>query len=277
MQQIINFLIKYRNLLLYLSLLLVALVFTIQSHSYHRNSFVHSTGNITGSFLNSRSNIYEYFDLKEENERLRLENASLRMKNLASGDTLLGQETTFVFTDSVPFKVFPSRVIKNDYSKRNNFITLDIGSNQGVKVDMGVITTDGIVGIIDISNKRFSRVISILNSDMSLNAQIKGSNVIGSLTWDGNDPYVMSLIDVPRLAQVKQGDTIVTGRQSTTFPPDILIGTIKNAQLVENGSRYQIDVELFNDMTNLGTAYVIKNRDKQALQVIDTLTVQNHE
>lgn len=277
MQQIINFLIKYRNLLLYMSLMTLALVFTIQSHSYHLNTFVHSTGNITGSILSSRSNISDYLDLAEENERLRKENALLRMKNLSAGDTLLGDETTFLFSKDIPYRVFPARVIKNDYSKRDNFLTLDIGNEQGVKEDMGVITTDGIVGIVDISNKRFSRVISILNSEVALNAQIKGSNIIGSLTWDGKDPYMMSLIDVPRLAQVTKGDTIVTGRQSTTFPPDILIGTIKSAQLVDNGSRYQIDVTLFNDMTDLGTAYVIKNRDKEALTIIDTLTVRNDE
>ncbi|PQJ31884.1 rod shape-determining protein MreC [Nonlabens arenilitoris] len=277
MQQIINFLIKYRNLLLYLSLLLIALVFTVQSHSYHRNSFVHSTGNITGSFLNSRNGIYEYLNLKDENDRLRKENALLRMKALVTADTLLGDETTFLFADDIPYRVFPSRVIKNGYSKRDNFITLDIGREQGVEPDMGVITTDGILGIIDISSSRFSRVISILNSEVSLNAQIKGSNVIGSLTWDGSDPYVMSLVDVPRLAKVTKGDTIVTGKQSTTFPPDILIGTIKDAQLVENGSRYKIDVALFNDMTDVGTAYVIKSRDVKPLHVIDTLTISSNE
>ncbi|KEZ92036.1 rod shape-determining protein MreC [Nonlabens ulvanivorans] len=277
MQQIINFLIKYRNLLLYLSLLLIALVFTVQSHSYHRNSFVHSTGNITGSFLSSRSGIYDYLNLKEENDKLRKENAMLRMKALVTADTLLGDETTFLFSEDVPYRVFPSRVIKNDYSKRDNFITLDIGIDQGIEPDMGVVTTNGILGIIDISSNRFSRVISILNSEISLNAQIKGSNVIGSLTWDGNDPYMMSLVDVPRLAKVTKGDTIVTGRQSTTFPPDILIGTIRDAQLVENGSRYKIDVALFNDMTDIGTAYVIKSRDVKPLQIIDTLTTNVNE
>jgi len=139
------------------------------------------------------------------------------------------------------------------------------------------ITTDGILGIVDISSSRFSRVVSILNSEISLNAQIKGSNVIGSLTWDGSSPYKMSLIDVPRLAQVKKGDTILTGRQSSTFPPDILIGTIEAAKLEDNGSRYKIDVALFNDMTNVGTAYVIKNRDSKPLQVIDTLITTINE
>lgn len=272
MQHIINFLIKHRNLLLYLILFSISLVFTIQSHDYHRNNFIHSTGNITGNVLKVRNDIYSYFDLNRQNAYLSQENARLRMRLLELGDSVLGQETTFIFSDSLPFKIVPSRVVKNSYDKLDNYITLDIGTNENIESDMGVITSNGIVGIVDVSSDRFSRVISILNSEISLNAQIKGTSTIGSLTWDGSDPYQMSLIDVPRLANVSKGDTIITGRQSTTFPPDIEIGVVKDAVLIDNGSRYKIDVRLFNDMTDLGYVYVIKNRDKEAIQVIDTLT-----
>lgn len=271
MQQIINFLIKYRNLLLYLFLLVIALGFTIQSHDYHRNTTIHSTGYVTGNLLDTKSVIYDYFELKDQNDKLSKENAQLRMQLLEISDTLLGQESSFIFSDSVPYKIFPARVIKNDFYKTDNYITIDIGADQGIEPDMGVISPTGIVGVIDRSSEEFSRVISILNSQISLNAQIKGTATIGSLKWDGKDPYIMSLEDVPRLAQVVKGDTIITGKQSTLFPPDILIGTIEDAQLVENGSRYKIDVKLFNDMTDLDYVNVIKNRDRIALKVIDTL------
>jgi rod shape-determining protein MreC len=271
MQHIINFLIKYRNLLLYLILFSIALVFTIQSHDYHRTTFIHSTGNVTGEILESRKNIYDYFDLDQQNEYLSAENAKLRMRLLALGDTLLGQESILIFADSLPYTVVPARVIKNNYDKLDNFITLDIGTLQDVELDMGVITSNGIVGIIDVTGKKYSRVISILNSEISLNAQIKGTSTIGSLTWDGSDPYKMNLIDVPRLAKVQKGDTIITGQQSTTFPPDIDIGIVERATLTDNGSRYDIEIRLFNDMTDLGYVYVIKKRDAKAIQVIDTL------
>lgn len=273
MQQIINFLIKYRNLLLYLSLMSIALVFTIQSHQYHRNSVIHSASNLTGGVLDSRRSVYEYLSLKQENNKLRQENALLRMQQLILKDSLIGTEITqIVSNDNVPYRVFPARVIKNSYDKVDNYITIDIGADQGVEPDMGVITTNGILGVVDVSSDRFSRVISILNSDISLNTNIKGTNTIGSLIWEGHNPYKMSLIDVPRLAQVKPGDTIITGVQSTIFPPNIPIGIIDDVKLVENGSRYKIDVNLFTNMTEIGTAYVIKNRDQTAIQIIDTLT-----
>ncbi|PZX41068.1 rod shape-determining protein MreC [Nonlabens dokdonensis] len=271
MQQIINFLIKYRNLLLYLFLMVIALTFTIQSHDYHRNTTIHSTGNITGGILNTRNGIYDYFDLANHNNKLSEENASLRMRLLEIGDTLLGKETSYNFSDSIPYRIFPARVIKNDFYKSDNYLTVDIGSNQGIQPDMGVISPSGIVGVIDYSSNKFSRVISILNSQISLNAQIKGTATIGSLKWDGKDPYLMSLEDVPRLARVTRGDTIITGKQSTMFPSDILIGVVQGAELVENGSRYKITVQLFNDMTDLDHVYVVKNRDQNAIKVIDTL------
>jgi rod shape-determining protein MreC len=251
--------------------MVAAVFFTVQSHDYHRNTTIHSSGNITGRLLLTKNSIYDYFQLKDQNKKLNRENASLRMRLLEIGDTLLGSESTFIFPDSIPYKIFPARVIKNDYYKPDNYLTLDIGKNQGIEPDMGVISPTGIVGVIDHSSKRFSRVISILNSQISLNAQIKGTATIGSLKWSGTDPYTMSLEDVPRLARVTRGDTILTGKQSTMFPPDILIGIIEDARLVENGSRYKIKVKLFNDMTNLDHVNVIKSRDITALKVIDTL------
>lgn len=271
MQQIVNFLIKYRNLLLYLLLLGISITFTVQSHSYHRNSFISSANGFTGSILNTQRGIYGYFDLAKENQSLQVENAALRMRLLEIGDTLLGKEKSYQFSDSIPYRIFPARVIKNNYAFRDNFLTIDIGKKHGVQPDMGVFTPEGIVGVVDRSSERFTRVISILNTQLSIAAEIKGTSTIGSINWDGQDPYLINMQDVPRLAQVKKGDTIVTGSLSTIFPPGILIGTIENARLVANNSRYEIQVRLLNDMTDLGSAYVIKYRDQEAIKSVDTL------
>jgi rod shape-determining protein MreC len=270
MQQIINFLIKYRGWLLYLVLLSIALVFTIQSNDYHRNSWLNSSGYFSGSILNSRTKLSDYFDLIQENTRLQRENAELRMRLLSVSDTLVGSPEEMKLGDNPPFTIFPARVIKNDYSKLNNHITIDIGKDQGIEPDMGVITYRGVVGIVD-ETDHFTRVVSILNTKLFINAQIKGTSVIGSLNWEGEDPYTISLKDVPRMAKVSIGDTITTGTQSSTFPPDILIGTVSDIQTVDNGARYKIQVQLFNDMTDLGKVYVVKSRDFEALKVIDTL------
>lgn len=255
---------------MYLALLAVTIVFTIQSHDFHKSDFIHSSNRFAGSILNTRGSVTSYFHLQEQNDLLQEENALLRMHLLKLSDTLLGKPETFQVDDNLPFKIYPARVIKNSYDKTDNFITIDIGEEQGIARDMGVMTHRGIVGVVDRTD-HFTRVASILNTQLSINAQIKGTAIIGSLNWDGVDPYTITLKDVPRLATVSIGDTITTGSQSSTFPPDIPIGEVSEVSKVENGALFHIQVKLFNDMTNLGKVYVVYSRDHEALRVIDTL------
>jgi rod shape-determining protein MreC len=136
---------------------------------------------------------------------------------------------------------------------------------------MGVIGTKGIVGVVDQVDDNYSRVLSILSKELSINAQIKGSNIIGSLKWNGTSPYRINLVDVPRLANIKQGDTIITGQQSLIFPPNIMVGTVEELAKTEDGSRYNVQVKLSNDLTDLGHVYTVKNKLLPQIRRIDTL------
>ena len=130
---------------------------------------------------------------------------------------------------------------------------------------MGVITDKGIVGIIESSSNNYSRVISILNKNSRINAQLKKSNHFGSLVWNGEASNIIQLIDIPRLAPLKVGDTIVTGGRSTIFPKGIPIGTVTNFELNIDQSYFTVNVLLFNDMTNIGFVNVIENINREEI------------
>ena len=130
---------------------------------------------------------------------------------------------------------------------------------------MGVINSEGIVGIIDRTSKNYATVASVLNIKSQINAKVKKSNHFGSLIWDGKNAGYVQLIDIPRLASVRKGDTIVTGGQSVIFPENINIGTVENIFTNKENNYYTINIRLFNDMTNLGHVYIIKNRDTQEI------------
>ena len=164
-----------------------------------------------------------------------------------------------------------AKVINNNYSKSDNYITLDRGKNSQIAAEYGVITSQGIVGIVDHVSKNYSRVISILNSNSKINAQLKKTNHFGSLVWNGKDPNLVQLIDVPRLAPLKKGDTIITGGKSLIFPQGIPIGSIEGFKLDQNESYYTIDIRLFNDMTNIGYVYIIENKDKAEINELEGL------
>ncbi len=274
MQQIINFLIRNKHFLLFLLLLLLSLAFTIQSHSYHKSKFVNSSNFFSGGLYTWQHSLSDYLKLKQENVRLLEENERLHNQLSAlSIDTTLQKRIDTTSFDK-PYTFIKARVIKNDYNKIDNYILIDKGHNDSIKADMGVITDKGIIGIIENTSKNYGRIISILNSNSRINAGLKKSNQYGSLIWDGKDPNIVQLETIPRQAILKEGDTIITHGRSTIFPRGIGIGTILNYKLNQNKSYYLIDVKLFNDMTDIGFIYAIKN---SAAEEIKSLEKLNHE
>ena len=260
MQQIFNFILKNSNRLLFLLLLVLSFSFTIQSHSYHKSKVISSANFFTGGIYEKINNVDEYFGLRTQNAELAQENARLKSLLFNQKDT-----TKLPQIDSIKgvkkTTIIVSKVIHNSYSIQENFITINNGETSGVKPNMGVINSAGIVGIVDKTSKNYATIISVLNVNSKINAKIKKSNHFGSLVWNGKSTGFVQLIDVPRLAGVRKGDTIVTGGQSIIFPENIGIGTIDKVYIDNETNYYTLDIKLFNDMTNLGYVYIIKNKD----------------
>ena len=271
MQQIIYFLIKNSYRLLFLLLLGISLMLTIQSHSYHRSQYIHSANAVSGYTYGQINSVKEYFGLRAKNEELAKENARLKELLFNKKDTILeGNATPPGFLSD--FKVIQAKVIKNSYSKQENYLTLDRGNLKGIKGDMGVISDRGVIGIIDKTTKNFATVISILHTNNPMNGKIKNSNHFGSITWDGKSTGYVQLIDVPKLATLKKGDTIVTGGQSFIFPENIPVGKIDKIFIDKSTNKFVINVRLFNDMTNLGYVYIIENKKKREKEILEAAT-----
>lgn len=269
MQRIINFILRYRNAFLYSFLALISLVMTVRSHSYHQSKFFNSSKWLSGSIYGTGADISSYFGLREENQRLVQENERLRrMLFNTQFDTIPSLDSTYV-----EYGVLSAKLIKNSFSSPRNYLTIDKGRNDGVKQDMGVITTKGILGIIENVSKNFSTVQSVLNTKSNINAKIKGTNYFGSLIWDTEDYTTAQLVDIPRLVPLVVGDTIVTGGMSSIFPENIPIGIIKKYDLNASRSFYNIDVELFNDMANIKNVYLIENRNKKEIEELENRTL----
>lgn len=276
MAQIINFLIRNKHLLLFWFLLLLSLVFTIQSHSYHRSKFINSANWLSGGVYASVSSIQDYFKLKTYNKQLLEENARLRQELKNQNENNLGIKPFTIDSASVDNKILrqysyiPARVINNNYAKTDNFITLLGGKKDSITRDLGVITSKGIVGTIDNASNSYSTVLSILNSNFTTNAKLRGSEHFGTIEWDGKDPNKVQVIDVQQQAPLKIGDTIETSGKSAIFPKGIPIGTIAAFELDPSKNFYTISLQLINDMTNLGHVYIIKNTNRQEIKTLET-------
>lgn len=264
MQQIINFFIRNKIFLLYLFLMFLAIVFTIQSHSYHKSRFINSANFLTGGIYNSLNNVQSFFNLKSQNKLLQEENNYLKSVLYNSKG-----EIKSVFHDSTQFygnyKFTPARVLKNSYSLSNNVLLLNKGKQDSIKQDFGVITSKGILGIVDKTSKNYATVLSILNTNLKISAQLKNTNHFGSLIWDTKSPNRVQLTEISKIAPLKKGDTIITSGRSIIFPKGIRVGTVESYKLDDAENFYTIDIKLFNDMTNIEHVYIIENNDREEI------------
>lgn len=270
MQQIINFIYRYKNTLLFLLLFAIAFGLTVQSHRYHTSKVIGSANFMTGGLYSWVNHWDTYFNLRTYNERLVQENKRLRSQllNKTGEDSLTIHTYSTAFSE--PYQVVAAEVISNSYAEVNNFLLLNRGEKAGVQEDFGVLSNIGIVGIIQSTSANYSRVISILNSNSAINVRLKKSNHYGTLIWNGKDPNIMQLTYVPKIANIQKGDTVITGGKSFIFPEGVPVGVIHSFQLQKNASYYDIQIQLFNDMTNLGSVYVIMNKNKQEYTSLST-------
>lgn len=268
MQQIIDFFIRNKNFLLFFILFITAVGLTINSHSYHKTRYISSANVISGNIFSIKSSITDYFDLKQQNEKLSEENKRLRTWLQNTKMTIPEIDSSQV-TTSQDYTILSARVINNNVSKTKNQITLDQGSLDGVSIDMGVISPEGIVGIVSHVSEKYSSVQSVLNTKSQIVAKFKKSNHFGTLVWNAKKPNIVQLKEIPRIAPVSIGDTIVTDGRSAIFPAGILIGTVKDFEIEEVGDYYRINVELFTDMTSIKYVYLVSIKDAAAIKELE--------
>jgi rod shape-determining protein MreC len=253
MRNFIDYLIKNTSSIIYLFLITIALT-QIFSRNYYQNSvFNLYFSEIANSFINEKNNIVSYLNLNEENKRLVRENMYLLKESINSN---------YLSLDSIKknnFELIPASIISNSIRFDKNFITLNVGDNDGVKIDDGIITKFGIIGIINKTSEKFSSGISLLNSEIKINAMIKKTNHFGSLFWDGLSHEKVKLTDIPRSANISKGDTIVSGGMSYIFPKNILIGVVEDYSIPKSTNYYDIKVRLFEDFGAIRNVFVIKN------------------
>jgi len=273
MQQIVNFIIKYKYFLFFLLLEFIAVLFTIQSHSYHKSKFVNSANFVTGG-IHKRVNVFkEFTQLKVYNEQLLEENTLL--KNILSQKLNDSSINSTEVIDTVKYfqkySYLLAKVIHNQYHNKYNYLTIDKGSRHGVKPDQGVINSKGIIGITNSVSNNYATVLSILNENSKINVRLLNSYYFGSLAWDGDHYNTLQLIDLPIQANIKNGDTIITGGKSTIFPEGIPVGTVLDFSK-ENNSYQHINIKLFNDMSAIGPVTIINNFDKAEINTLENRT-----
>ncbi|MDR2361775.1 MAG: rod shape-determining protein MreC [Prevotellaceae bacterium] len=252
--------LRLRVFFVFLILEIITLVLLSNSSYFQQATVVGNIRLVKARIDGIWDNGIYYFSLKKTNEQLAQENAELRSR-LQYYQEKSNTPVEATVTDSADAPVYSyvsARIVANSVNTLHNYMTLNVGSQQGIEPDMGVIVHDGIVGLVVTVYEHYSLVKSLLNVNWQVSAKLAGNGFFGSLYWDGKDDREVILTEIPQHVAVHVGDTVISSGLSSIFPSDIPIGTVNSYQ-IKGGNFYEITVSLFADFRKMYAVHVVKH------------------
>ena len=271
MHNLTEFLAKHNHWFVFLVLEVVSMVLLFRYNSYQGSVWFSSANAVTGKVYEWDSAVESFFSLSGVNSQLTQRNAFLEQQVRMLDDSIArltrSQEAAVTRLSSmVPFqgcRLIPAKVVANMVNRYDNLITIDKGSADGVKRDMGVVCGMGVVGIVYLVSEHYSIVIPALNSHSNISCTIQRRGYFGYLRWRGGSSQLAYLEDVPRHAHFKLGDNVVTSGYSSVFPPGVMVGKVLHVFNSADGLSYRVQVKLSTNFARLRDVCLV---DDSALQ-----------
>ncbi len=259
MQKLVQFLKKFRDFLIFFVLQVFVLSLFFNSKNYHGSRMANTSSGVIGWFIEKKHNITKHFGLSEANEILMRENAALRAQLPQSFHPLQGD---IFYVDGKlkkqRYRYIPATVIHSSTNKVNNYFTLNQGNAQGIEIGMGVIATEGAIGVVTDVSDDFAIVMTILSQDIKVNTKLRRNNEYWVLSWDGKNREIAQVKDVKRDITLNQGDEVVT-RGALQFPEGIPVGKIAEIISEDGEQTISINVDLAVNYNAVYHVYVIEN------------------
>ena len=263
MHNLMDFLQKHNHWFVFLLLEVASLVMLFKYNSYQGSVWFTSANTVSGKVYEMGSDVEQFFSLVKVNEELTQRNAYLEQQVARMSERLVDVtgDSAFMHSSQIEmlsqYKLIPAKVVSNELGRPDNLITINKGENDGVRCDMGVVSGNGIVGIVYLTSPNYSVVIPVLNTQSYISCAIKDRGYFGYLHWNGGDPSLAYVDDIPRHARFKLYEQVVTSGYSSVFPPGILVGKIMHVYNSGNGLSYRLQVKLATDFGRLRDVCVI--------------------
>jgi rod shape-determining protein MreC len=251
-----------------------------------------SANTITGNISSLSGAVFSYLELQKVNQqllerssmlemeviRLREQLEELSLDTIAFNPVLQGDSALHTASSvwPYPYEFITARVVNNSTSYLNNYITINKGSKDGIRPDMGVVSPyGGVVGIVMTVKEHYSVVISLMNTKLNISCKIKNTDFSGPLSWKGVDVAYTYLEELPTHSVFEVGDTIVTSGYSAVFPPGIMAGVVESYSKQRDDNFYALKVRLATDFQSLSALYVILNHAQEAQWEVEKEVIKN--
>lgn len=283
MKEFFEFFRLYAKWLVLIFYVALSCLLLFRSDPYRQNVYLTSANSVAGALYNVGNNVTSFFSLRDVNADLNHRNAVLEAEVVNLREEIARMKLAG-FTDTMPtpdsvahFNFIVADVINNSIHHAQNYVTINKGSNDGIRPEMGVIDHSGVVGTVSAVGPHYSRVISLLNPNFRLSCKIKRSQYFGSLVWDGLNPEEALLEELPRHTVFESGDTIVTSGNSAVFPAGIPVGVILPDKGNHKENFFTLRIKLFADFSRLSNVQVVVNNHRDELLEVENNNIINYD
>lgn len=267
MRNLLTFIIRNSSWLVAIVLIVFSFYLLFSYNSYQRSVYLSSANNVTGWFYETSNKATTFIHLSKNNKLLLERNAQLESELYSLKAHLQDMQmdtlaTNAFLSDSIPvsqFSFIPAEVTNASFSGPNNFITVNKGSIHGVKPDMGVVSQNGVVGVVLTVSPKFSVIIPIINPKFRLSGKLKNSNNTGSISWDGKDLNIAQIGELPKHEVFQPGDTVLTSF-SRIFPKDIVIGYVIGQIPSKDDNFNTLNVRIATDFYSVRDIHIIDDK-----------------
>ncbi len=278
MRNLIAFFRRFRVFLIFVLLQVFSLSVYFTFLNFPRSQYLTSASKVSGLILTVQNDITKHFNLSLNNDKLQKENIRLRnrlpqsFQRMQNGwakinDTLFHQQYEYI----------PASVINSTSTKRNNYFTLNIGSDQGVVRGMGVFSDKGIVGIVHTSSTHFAVVKTVLTENINIDVMIEPIGLFGLMKWDGRDPRRGSITGISNDLKIKRWSKVVTRGGSGIFPRGLNVGKVEKLNPVEGKPLWDVVIRFSEDYRTIQRVYVIKNLFQEEQNKLELLIPEDKE
>lgn len=238
-----------------LSITLLALNDTIQIRAIRSMTIV-SIGFLQDAFLF----LPNYLDLRRENQALRELNVTLgdevsRLREAHLENIRLRR--LLELKEREEFRYVGANVVGRTMQPLRSTITLDVGSTDGVRVNMPIVNENGLVGKVVATGSHYAVGQLLLNKDSRVSAKVQRSRVDGIIRWEGGKNLILH--DVAKTLDVQIGDLVITSEYSSLFPPGLKIGVVSSTHQIPGMLFQAVDVTPSVDFMHLEEVFVVSS------------------
>lgn len=277
MNNLLVFLKRYFHVLTFVVLQVLCMVMISRTMNYPGFALARATKVLTMPINRMCYSVIRHFNYSKENQYLTEQN--LALLNAQEGNFLVSSDSVTPvegnYTDSLGrtkrvrlYEYTSANVIYNTIHKKNNYLMIDKGSDDGIEPDMSVLSAEGVVGVVSEVSRHFATVISLLHPDCQISAKVQPANQLGTITWRYGDPQSVYLEDIPEHLNINEGDSVLTSGYSNIFPSGIMVGTVSEKSKNPTASFLTLKVKLATDFNHINTVYVVRNLYREELETL---------